>query len=111
MFVEFKGAIAENIVLTSLLAQGYDMPHYWTLKGNKAEVDFIVNDQLSILPIEVKAATRISGKSFAEYDKKYSPALRLRYSLKNLKLDGNLLNIPLYLADWTKQIVRLASSK
>lgn len=111
MFVEFKGAIAENIVLTSLLAQGYDMPHYWTLKGNKAEVDFIVNDQLSILPIEVKAATRISGKSFAEYDKKYSPALRLRYSLKNLKLDGNLLNIPLYLADWTKQFVRLASSK
>lgn len=110
MFTEFKGAIAENIVLTSLLAQGYDMPHYWTLKGNKAEVDFLVNDKLDILPIEVKAATRISGKSFTEYDKKYSPALRIRYSLKNLKLDGNLLNIPLYLADWTRQIAQLPSS-
>ena len=110
MFTEFKGAIAENIVLTSLLAQRFDMPHYWTLKGNKAEVDFIVNDRLSILPIEVKAATRISGKSFAEYDKKYSPPLRIRYSLKNLKLDGNLLNIPLYLADWTRQIVGLHHS-
>lgn len=108
MFTEFKGAVAENIVLTSLLAQGYDMPHYWTLSGNKAEVDFLVNDGLKIRPIEVKSEERISGKSFAEYDKKYHPSLRIRFSLKNLKQDGNLLNIPLYLADWTKRIVALS---
>ena len=106
IFTEFKGAVAENVVLTSLLAQGYDMPHYWTLQGNKAEVDFLVNDGLIILPIEVKSDSRISGKSFAEYDKKYQPALRIRYSMKNLKKDGNLLNIPLYLADWTKNILK-----
>lgn len=105
MFSEFKGAIAENIVLTSLLAQGFDIPHYWTLQGNKAEVDFLVADGLRILPIEVKSDVRISGKSFAEYDRKYNPELRIRFSLKNLKKDGNLLNIPLYLADWTKQII------
>ena len=108
MFTEFKGAIAENIVLTSLLAQGYDLPHYWTLQGNKAEVDFLVNDGLRILPIEVKSDERISGKSFAEYDKKYQPELRIRLSLKNLKKDGNLLNIPLYLADWMKQLLLLS---
>lgn len=110
MFTEFKGAIAENIVLTSLLAQGYDIPHYWTLQGNKAEVDFLVNDRLKVLPIEVKADSRISGKSFAEYDKKYQPELRVRFSLKNLKKDGNLLNIPLYLTDWTKQIIALTTN-
>lgn len=107
MFTEFKGAIAENVVLTSLLAQGYDMPHYWTLQGNKAEVDFLLNDGLRILPVEVKSDERISGKSFAEYDKKYQPDLRIRFSLKNLKKDGNLLNIPLYLADWMKQIIAI----
>lgn len=107
MFTEFKGAVAENQVLVSLLAQGYETPHYWTLQGNKAEVDFLVQDGLKILPIEVKSEERISGKSFAEYDKKYNPELRVRYSMKNLKKDGNLLNIPLYLADWTRQLTRL----
>lgn len=107
MFTEFKGAVAENQVLTSLLAQGCETPHYWTLQGNKAEVDFLVQDGLNILPIEVKSEERISGKSFAEYDKKYSPELRIRYSMKNLKKDGNLLNIPLYLSDWTKRLIQL----
>lgn len=107
MFTEFKGSVAENQVLTSLLAQGYETPHYWTLQGNKAEVDFLVQDGMNILPIEVKSEERISGKSFAEYDKKYSPELRIRYSMKNLKKDGNLLNIPLYLSDWTKRLIQL----
>lgn len=107
IFTEFKGAVAENMVLTSLLAAGYDMPHYWTLSGNKAEVDFLVQDKLSILPIEVKSDARISGKSFAEFDKRYNPELRIRLSMKNLKKDGNLLNVPLYLCDWLKNIVNL----
>lgn len=110
MFTEFKGAVAENMVLTSLLAQGYDMPHYWTLQGNRAEVDFLVAEELNVLPIEVKSDVRISGKSFAEYDGKYHPALRVRFSLKNLKKDGNILNIPLYLADWLKPILALDGS-
>jgi len=107
MFIEFKGAVAENMVLTSILSQGYDMPHYWTLQGNKAEVDFIVADGLKVIPVEVKSDVRISGKSFAEYDKKYQPELRIRFSLKNLKKDGNLLNIPLYLTDWLKQLLKI----
>ena len=108
LFGEFKGAVAENIVLSSLLAQGYGAPHYWTLQGNKAEVDFLIEDGLRILPVEVKSSTRISGKSFAEYDRRYSPSLRIRFSMKNLRQDGNLLNIPLWLADWTKRLVRLS---
>lgn len=100
LFTEFKGALAENFVLTSLLAQGFDVPNYWTLQGNKAEVDFLVADGLSIVPIEVKSDRRISGKSFAEYDKKYHPDLRIRFSMNNIKKDGNLLNLPIFMADW-----------
>lgn len=100
LFTEFKGAVAENFVLTSLLAQGFAMPNYWTLQGNKAEVDFLIAKGLSVIPIEVKSDRRISGKSFAEYDKKYHPDLRIRFSMNNIKKDGNLLNLPIFMADW-----------
>ena len=100
LFREFKGAMAENFVLNALLAQGCESPHYWTLQGNKAEVDFLIPHGLEILPIEVKSDERISGKSFAVYDEKYHPSLRVRCSLRNVRRDGNLLNIPVFLADW-----------
>ena len=100
LFTEFKGAVAENFVLTSLLAQGFAMPSYWTLQGNKAEVDFLIAKGLTVIPIEVKSDRRISGKSFAEYDKKYHPDLRIRFSMNNIKKDGNLLNLPIFMADW-----------
>lgn len=100
LFREFKGAMAENYILTSLMAGGYELPHYWTLQGNKAEVDFMIPHGLEILPIEVKSDERISGKSFAVYNEKYTPTLRIRFSLRNIKHDGNLLNLPIFLADW-----------
>jgi predicted AAA+ superfamily ATPase len=100
LFTEFKGALAENFVLTSLLAQGFDMPNYWTLQGNKAEVDFLVANRLSVVPVEVKSDRRISGKSFAEYDRRFHPELRIRFSMNNIKKDGNLLNLPIFMADW-----------
>ena len=102
---EFKGAMAENFVLGSLLAQGYKTPHYWTISGNKAEVDFIIQDGIEVRPIEVKAEDNISGQSFKVYQEKYSPSLRLRFSMKNLKLNGNIINIPIFLCDWLKVIL------
>lgn len=104
---EFKGAMAENFVLNSLVAQGFKMPHYWTLTGNKAEVDFLIQYGLNIVPIEVKADKNISGQSFAQYDKRYSPRLRVRFSLRNIKKDGNLLNLPIFLCDWLKPILQI----
>ncbi|MBO4736126.1 MAG: ATP-binding protein [Paludibacteraceae bacterium] len=102
---EFKGAMAENFVLGSLLAQGYNSPHYWTLTGNKAEVDFLIQDGLDILPIEVKAETNVSGQSLKVYQDKYDPEIRLRFSMRNLNINGNVVNIPLFLCDWLKDIL------
>ena len=102
---EFKGAMAENFVLGSLLAQGYKAPHYWTISGNRAEVDFLIQDGIEVRPIEVKAEDNISGQSFKVYQDKYSPNLRLRFSMKNLKLNGNIINIPIFLCDWLKVIL------
>ena len=102
---EFKGAMAENFVLGSLLAQGFKTPHYWTLQGNKAEVDFLIQNGLEIIPIEVKAEDNVSGKSFAEYNKKYEPRIRLRYSLLNIKRNGNMVNFPIFLCDWLNDVL------
>lgn len=53
--------LAESFVMTSLLAQGFDIPNYWTLQGNKAEVDFLIANKLAVIPIEFKSDRRISG--------------------------------------------------
>ena len=105
---EFKGAMAENFVLGSLLAQGFKTPHYWTLQGTKAEVDFLIQNGLEIIPIEVKAEDNVNGKSFAEYNKKYEPRIRLRYSLLNIKRNGNMVNFPIFLCDWLNDVLSLA---
>jgi predicted AAA+ superfamily ATPase len=106
LYTEFMGAMTENIVLQSLVTQFEVTPRYWCSEG-KAEVDFIIQHNTEIIPIEVKSAHSISGKSLHVYNEKYSPKVRLRYSFNNLKKDDNLINIPVFLADWTKRIVEI----
>ncbi len=105
-FKEFKGALAENYVLQSLLANGKRCSRYWA-SGNKAEVEYIVQRGMDVVPVEVKSGTSVTGKSLAEYNKKYAPRLRVRFSMLNLKRDGTLLNIPLFLADRAKDLCDL----
>lgn len=78
---------------------------YWT-SGNKAEVDFLLQYDNLFNPIEVKADQSITGKSLVQYEKLFQPACRIRYSMLNLKQDGNLINIPLFLADKTKELLK-----
>ena len=103
-YTEYKGALAENYVLQSLTAQFQALFRYWT-SGNKAEVDFLLQHGNHIYPVEVKADQNITGKSLIQYEKLYQPACRIRYSMLNLKQDGNLINIPLFLADKTKELL------
>ena len=106
-YVEFKGAMAENQVLQSLIPQLDVIPRYWTSAG-KAEIDFVIQYKTWIIPVEVKSDTRLGGKSLSVYDATYHPTFKIRYSLQNLKMDNNLINIPLYLCDWTRQIIDLS---
>ena len=97
---EFKGAFAENYVLQSLSTQSTVNLRYWT-SNNSAEVDFLLQYDTYILPVEVKSGKSTSSRSLTLYNADKHPILRIRYSDKDLKLDDNLLNIPLYMADWT----------
>lgn len=94
--------MAENMVLQSLVAHFDVMPRYWTSEAT-AEVDFLLQDNTSLLPVEVKSGTRLGGKSLGIYIDRFSVELALRFSMNNLRQDGAILNIPIFLADWTKE--------
>lgn len=105
LFTEFKGALTENLILQSLILQYETTPRYWISSGI-AEINFLQQDNTNIIPMEVKAGKSISGKSLSVYLKKYEPKLAIRYSLQNLSIKDNILNIPLFMADWTKQLTQ-----
>ena len=107
LFSEFKGALSENYILQSLVTQYEGLPRYWS-SGATAEVDFTIQRGNDILPIEVKSDENVRGKSFTLYNQKYAPLIRVRFSLKNLKKDNNLINIPMFLADHLDKFIDLA---
>jgi len=108
LFTEFKGALTENYILQSLLAQFEEAPYYWTSE-NTAEVDFLIQFENEIIPIEVKSEEQVKGRSLTLYNEKFGPQLRIRYSLKNLSYRDGLLNIPHFLSDYTLDIMKLFS--
>lgn len=99
-FTEFKGALAENVVLQSLVSnKDAEVPYYWT-SGNTAEVEFVIQHQSEIIPIEVKAEGNVCGKSLTVYNNRYQPKHRVRFSANNLQQNDNLLSIPSPMACW-----------
>ncbi len=99
-YTEFKGAMAENAVLQSLLpAIDSQIPNYWS-PNSKAELEFLIQWQEEIVPIEVKAENCVSGRSLSVYNDKYHPQHRIRFSFLNLQLNGGLLSCPSPLAEW-----------
>ena len=99
-YTEFKGAMAENAVLQSMVPLLDDQkPYYWTSPGT-AEVEFVIQWGDEIIPIEVKAEENISGSSLAVYFKSYAPRYRMRFSMLNLQYNCGLLSSPAPLAGW-----------
>ena len=105
-YTEFRGALAENAVLQSLLPQCEDTPYYWSADG-RAEVDFLLPLPTENVPVEVKSERRISGKSLSVYAKKYQPSRRVRFSMNNLQQNDGLLSCPLPMADWSIRLLSI----
>lgn len=110
-YTEFKGAIAENAVLQSVmpLMDGL-IPCYWTSPAT-AEVEFVIQWGNEIIPIEVKAEENISGNSLSVYSKKYAPRFRMRFSMLNLQYNSGLLSSPAPLAGWIDKWMELTNKK
>lgn len=110
LFTEFKGALTENYVLQELATQFEVVPRYWS-KGNPPyEVDFLLQRENDIFPVEVKAETNTNSRNLRKFKELYGDRvkLRIRFSLDNLKLNNDVLNIPLFMAGHTDRLIGLA---
>lgn len=96
LFTEFKGALTENYVAQELIATKHKDIYYWTSEGT-AEIDFLIEEDHEIYPLEVKAGSSQKKKSLLIYNQKYSPSQVIRATTMNLKHDGDIYNYPLYL--------------
>lgn len=96
LFTEFKGAFAENFVAQELVPEYKRRLYYWKSAG-AAEVDFLLEHDHTIYPLEVKSGENRRKKSLQVYSQKYSPKVLYRASTMNLKATDNFINYPLYL--------------
>lgn len=91
---DFKGGMTENYVNTHLTINGYKT-YYWE-SNRRAEIDFIIQRDTHIIPIEVKAADNTRAKSLKLYMDTYKPAYAIKLSTKNFGFEDNKKIVPLY---------------
>lgn len=110
LFTEFKGALSENYVLQTLKNQFEATPRYWSVENPRYEVDFLIQRENDIIPVEVKSEDNVESRSLKKFKEKFEDRvkLRVRFSLSNLKLENDVLNIPLFMADYTDKLIGLA---
>ena len=95
IFEEFKGILTEQFVCQHIISQSYNS-FYWSPDNGKSEVDFIIQKQEKVIPIEVKASDNVRSRSLHVYFEKYQPTECVRTSLANYEQQSWMKNIPLY---------------
>jgi predicted AAA+ superfamily ATPase len=90
----FLGALAENYAAVSLHALGYPL-YYWQSE-NTAEVDFIIQKDTQIIPVEVKAGIHVKSRSLSVFAEKYPYDYAIRISARNFGFESRIKSIPLY---------------
>lgn len=102
VFEEFKGALTEQFVLQELVAELGENPHYWASSRGDAEVDFLLQGEGEVIPVEAKASVNLQAKSLKTFCAKFRPRAAVRTSLARHHRqtvppnDYTLLDLPLY---------------
>ena len=105
LFTEFKGALTEQYVCQEIKLIENTTIAYWTNESSTAEVDFVLQMDGRIIPIEVKSSINLKAKSLLVYRQKFLPKTEIRTSLANYNKTGNLLDIPLYALSELKRVI------
>ena len=100
---QFKGPLTENYLLQQLRGQFEVEPRYFSAKNS--EIDFVLQKGMEIIPVEVKGGEDKSAPSFKRYVSEHHPEYALRFSKRGYRKDGEITNIPLYLARKTKDLL------
>ncbi len=106
IFEEFKGALTEQYVLQQLIVNKEITPFYWSAERGMAEIDFVFQSGMNIVPMEVKAAENLQAKSLKSYYNKYMPKCSIRTSMSNYRQEDWLTNIPLYAVNIIFDLIR-----
>ena len=93
---DFKGGMTENYVNVQLAINGYNT-YYWESERG-AEIDFVIQRDGQLIPIEVKSADNTRAKSLKVYMDTYKPAYAIKLSAKNFAFEDNKKVVPLYAA-------------
>lgn len=96
LFVEFKGALTEQYVLQQLVSDTAYTPYYYASKTSTCEIDFMVQKNGAIVPVEVKAEDNLQSKSLRVFCEKHKPKYAVRTSMADYRQQEWMTNIPLY---------------
>lgn len=105
IFVEFKGSLTEQYVLTELKTNTTSPIFYWTSESGTAEVDYIIQLGKNNIPIEVKSNENLQAKSLKSFIEKYKTNINVRTSMSNYREDDKITNIPLYVIGNIENII------
>ncbi len=100
---QFKGPLTENYVLQQLHGQFAVEPRYYA--DRNGEIDFVLQNGMEIIPVEVKAGEDRSAPSFKRYIAENNPKNAIRFSKRGYRKDGGFTNVPLYLARKLKELL------
>lgn len=106
IFVEFKGALTEQYVLTELKTNTTENVYYWSSDRGSSEVDYIIQFGRNNIPIEVKANENLQAKSLKTFVQKYNTKVNVRTSMANYRKEDWLINIPLYLIGNIREMLK-----
>lgn len=101
---QFKGALTENYCLQQLRDVFDTLPKYY-VQGQNSEIDFLLQNGMDIIPVEVKAGESTHARSLKRYIADKTPKVALRYSGLGYKEQECIINIPLYLIGRTKDLL------
>ena len=96
IFTEFKGALTEQYICQQLYAELDAVPYYWSAEASSGEVDFVLQYQGQVVPLEVKAKENLNAKSLKSFVNTYRLAYGVRTSMSDYRKQEKLVNLPLY---------------
>lgn len=100
IFEEYKGAFTENYVLQQLKTIPHTYIYYYSNDKSTIEIDFIVQHDTNIFPIEVKAEENLRAKSLRQFIKDNSNLHGIRFSMSDYREQEWMTNIPLWSVNW-----------
>lgn len=98
-FTDFKGALTEQFVFEQLRLDSTNRFFYWSQEQSQGEIDFLVQRESTIIPIEVKAAENLRAKSLRLFVSSYEGLHGVRFSLSPYREQEWMTNYPLYTAE------------